>query len=263
MEYYYYSLVLVSIGVFFDSLHSLYNYERYYSNYGFFRIEVLTLDGKSSISKIINYIKPFINNSNFKIVLIVRLLISASIIFFPSFFFPLINLLFLIQLLFNIRNTFSLSGADQMRSILLFGLSIMSFKNNFFLLGGIFIIFQLYISYFFTGYNKLKSPIWRKGSALIYVMNSELFGNRVIQSFLIKKGQTFNIIICWVVILFQLLFPVMASIPQTIIFVFIIGFLFHFSLAVISNLNDFFWTFLSAYPVVYYFVNYFWDKILL
>lgn len=259
MEFFYLSIRLLLVGVFFDSIHNLYYYNKYYSSTsGYFNLGIM-LKKKSrrsnTSSKILNFLKPLIGD-NFYILLLIRALLSFSIILFVSKLYFLIFLLFLLQLLFNIRSSLSLSGADQMRTIFLFGLSVMSIgRSYFFEIGLLFIIIQLNISYFFTGFNKIKSPVWTSGKALIWTMNSELFGNAWFQSFLIKRGILFNKIICWCVILFQLLFPFLSLNNYTVVLFLLIGFSFHLSLAIFSNLNDFFWTFISAYPLVYYLTN--------
>ncbi|OCA80562.1 hypothetical protein BBH99_00220 [Chryseobacterium contaminans] len=255
MDYYFYSIIILSCGIFFDTLHSLYYYSKYYSDFGIFSIDFMfRKSNKDFYSKLFVFFKPLINNKTFCYLLILRLILSLLLIVFVENTYYLIFVVFVIQLLFNLRNRVALSGADQMRTIILFGLSIISINNNFFFeVGSFFIIIQLYISYFFTGYNKLKSPVWRNGNALIWVLNSNLFGNKIIQKKLIDQGQIFNIALCWGVILFQITFPLLASFSHTVVYVLIIGIIFHTSLAALCNLNDFFWSYLSSYPLVYFF----------
>lgn len=257
MEYYYWSLVIISIGIFFDTLSSIVNYKKYYSQVGIFSLgNLIELNGKGVSNKILNFVSPFLNNKMFKYILIVRLIIALLLIFIPNSTYFLVFGLFILQLLFNLRNRPGLSGADQMRTILLFGLSIMSVNDKFYFgIGLLFIVLQVYLSYFFAGYNKAKSPIWRKGNALIWVLNSDLFGNRNIQNFLINRGKLFNKVSCWMVIIFQLGFFLFASIDNSVLYIFAIGIVFHLSLALISNLNDFFWTYISSYPLVYFFAT--------
>ncbi len=257
MSYFFYCLSIISVGIFFDTMHSLYYYKQYYSKTGLFNLQLMfNRKEKGVFIKTVSFLNPLLEDKPFFYILVVRLLLSMLLIIFPSIFYPIIFVIFLIQLLFNIRNKLALSGADQMRTIILFGLSIMSLKSpSFFAVGILFIISQLYISYFFTGYNKLKSVLWRRGSALIWVLNSSLFGNDIIQKRLIRMGKNINRILCWGIILFQLLFPIFASNSVTVLYILAVGFLFHLSLAIISNLNDFFWTYASTYPLVYYFAT--------
>lgn len=257
MEFYFISIKLLFFGIIIDCLNSIINYKMYYTNNGFFNLDLMIgkKSSKTTLTKILRFLYPILNEKFFIYVLIIRFAISILIFIYTNVFLNLILLVFILQLIFNIRNTYSLSGADQMRTMLLFGLFVMSLGHDYFLLGLIFIIIQVYISYFFTGFNKLKSPIWRSGNALIWVMNSELFGNMKVQKFLIRSGRSSNLILCWGTILFQLTFPIFASFPQTLFLFLIIGFIFHLTLAIISNLNDFFWTYISAYPLIYFFIN--------
>lgn len=256
-DYYSISIVLMSIGILIDTIHSLFYYQKYYSSQGIFHIDIIhNKRDKGLFSRILSFLIPVINERVFVYILLVRLVLSIGLIISPQKFSSLIFVVFILQLLFNVRNKLGLSGADQMRTIFLFGLSVMSFPSAaFFNIGMLFIIVQLYISYFFTAYNKFISPVWRKGSALILVFNNDLFGNKFIQNLLVKSGMNINKCLCWGIILFQLTFPVFGSISYTVPFILAAGIMFHLALAATSNLNDFFWTFVSAYPLVYYFAN--------
>jgi hypothetical protein len=88
---------------------------------------------------------------------------------------------------------------------------------------------------------------------IVFVRASKIFPPFL--TFLIRRGKKFNQIICWSIIAFQLFFPILASVEPTVYFILLVGILFHLSLAYISNLNDFFWTYVSAYPLIYFFAT--------
>ena len=57
----------------------------------------------------------------------------------------------------------------------------------------------------------------------------------------------------WAVIVFELLFPLALVAPNSLMFsLFAIGAIFHLGNALVMGLNTFLWTFLAAYPAVWY-----------
>lgn len=112
-----------------------------------------------------------------------------------------------------------------------------------------FLSVYLGLIYFFSGYQKLKSPSWRTGSAMIrFTKKFPFWSNWGIGQqplWLMRlSGQG--------VILFELLFFT-GVLSEEIAFVFVvIGFLFHGLLSFSLGLNHFFWTFLACYPVYLY-----------
>ena len=118
-----------------------------------------------------------------------------------------------------------------------------------------FICFQALLSYFTSGFAKLVSPIWRGGEAMIGIVDTVSYGNKVFARLLVKNA-TLSKLLCWSVIIFECAFPLLAftGVQTTIIFI-VTGIIFHLSIAIFMRLNNFFWTFIATYPAILFFAN--------
>jgi uncharacterized membrane protein YphA (DoxX/SURF4 family) len=112
-----------------------------------------------------------------------------------------------------------------------------------------FLTIYLGLIYFFSGYQKLKSPSWRKGSAMIRFAEKSFFWSK---SGIIEWPLWLLSLAGWGVIVFELLFFT-GVFAEEVAFIFVLtGFLFHGLLSFSLGLNHFFWTFLACYPVYLY-----------
>lgn len=256
------STIILSISLIIDTLNFFFKKHLYFDDSGLFSYNNLILDKRNYLKNI--YIKlPFIfKYKGFYFVMLVRLICSLLLILFFSYNWIFLIFLIIAQLIFNIRNIYTLSGADQMQSIILFGVFISSFNTNgsIALLSFYFITIQLLLSYFFTGFHKIKSKNWRNGQALLLVLNSETFGNQKLLKFLYKNNNI-AIFFCWLIMISQLTFVFSFFIfPQLTIIYLAVFFIFHLSIAFFMNLNHFFWVFISTYPIVFYISYLLWNR---
>ena len=92
------SEIFISIGIIVDTLNSLLNYSKYYSDSGIFSYKILieAESKKNLLLKIQSFFSPILNESGFFIFSIIRLIFSFLLIIFPSQLFFLIFFLFLI-----------------------------------------------------------------------------------------------------------------------------------------------------------------------
>ncbi|WP_394363726.1 HTTM domain-containing protein [Flavobacterium oreochromis] len=139
--------------------------------------------------------------------------------------------------------------SDKLQFFTLIGLIIGFSYSNY--LGILFIALNVLVIYFFTGINKIKSKPWLNGSAIFMVMNIETYGNKKIAKFLYKK-KYFQKILSWLIILFQLSFPLCLINKNFCIIYLTLGFIFHLSNMIIMKLHNFFWLFIATYPCIYY-----------
>lgn len=111
---------------------------------------------------------------------------------------------------------------------------------------------QLILSYFISGWVKIKNPEWRNGKALqdvfqfsVYPVSESLRAWSKLPRMLLSMS--------WGVMLFELLFPfsLISNISLTIAL--IIAASFHFANACLFGLNRFFWIWLAAYPSIIWF----------
>ncbi len=121
------SSTILCIGIFIDSLNVIFKRHLYSIKTGIFPLKFQRNYRSSRVLNSIYDLRPnLFTYNNFIFLMIVRALIALIITLNLSNHFIFYILLFLLQLIFNIRNIFTLSGADQMQNIILFGLVIYS-----------------------------------------------------------------------------------------------------------------------------------------
>ncbi len=119
----------------------------------------------------------------------------------------------------------------------------------------VFIAFQSALAYVLTGYDKLKSPLWRDGTRLVQILQDGNYRFPPLGDYLARHSGL--VAACaWGVILLELLFPLCVILPPAGFWLFITGgLIFHASVAFMMGLHGFWWSFVSTYPALY-FVHY-------
>ena len=119
-------------------------------------------------------------------------------------------------------------------------------------LGFSFITAQTCLCYLTSGMGKVISPVWRKGTAIRGILNTATYANTLAARVLRHR----NVPVwpaSWAVIIFELSFPLVLVAPTRLMFVLLVlGIIFHLGNALVMGLNTFLWTFLAAYPAVWY-----------
>ncbi|RYY75759.1 MAG: HTTM domain-containing protein [Gammaproteobacteria bacterium] len=117
-----------------------------------------------------------------------------------------------------------------------------------------YLAFQLCFSYFQSGYIKVINRDWRNGQALKDVFSITAYP---VSELTRRFGQLPRImlVMSWLVILFELVFPLSLSSQISLILALIVAGLFHLANACLLGLNRFFWIWLSAYPILIWFQN--------
>lgn len=116
----------------------------------------------------------------------------------------------------------------------------------------VFFAFQVLLAYFAAGWDKLRAPAWRNGSLLTRALRHgahrfEPLGDILERSPTLARG------LSWQVILIELLFPLCVLLPMPGFWAFAaLGILFHATVAFCMGLHGFFWSFVAAYPAVYF-----------
>ncbi|MCB0375929.1 MAG: hypothetical protein KDD04_08435, partial [Sinomicrobium sp.] len=188
--------------------------------------------------------------------LIVRIVSIIALAFFMDHPVVQWGIFVLILLTLIIQNVISIYGNDGSDQILLiifsvFALCFTPFTGELLAKTGIvFIAAQSCLSYFTAGTTKLISRQWRSGIALTAIFSTKTYGAEKPYRIL-KKYKPLGVILCWGVILFEVLFPLALFVPLQYAFVFIgLGIVFHILNALIMGLNSFFWAFLATYPAI-------------
>lgn len=111
---------------------------------------------------------------------------------------------------------------------------------------------QLTLSYFQSGWVKVVNPEWRSGRALQQVF--ALSAYPVSESVRLWAGRPQVLLgMSWLVIVFELLFPLALFNHTVLIIALSIAALFHLANAWLFGLNRFFWIWPAAYPVILWF----------
>lgn len=111
---------------------------------------------------------------------------------------------------------------------------------------------QLVLSYFQSGWVKVVNPQWRNGSALqqVFALSAYPVSERVR---LWAQRPRVLWAMSWVIIVFELIFPLALLNQTTLIVVLLIAAVFHLANACLFGLNRFFWIWPAAYPVIIWF----------
>lgn len=115
-----------------------------------------------------------------------------------------------------------------------------------------YLALQLILSYFMSGWVKVKNPAWRSGEALRDVFQFSAYP--VSESLrLWSNSPQALLFMSWGVILFELLFPLSLMTNTSLGIALFITASFHFSNACLFGLNRFFWIWIAAYPSIIWF----------
>jgi len=145
-------------------------------------------------------------------------------------------------------------GADRMGLLVLVCLVLVHFLPTLYWkeLAFGYLAVQLTLSYFISGYVKVINPQWRNGHALSDVF---LFSAYPVSESLrcFSRSKRLLLIMSWLVIMFELMFPFMLLTQATLVVALVIAAAFHLSNAVLFGLNRFFLVWLAAYPSIIWF----------
>lgn len=194
----------------------------------------------------------------FRWVLILRLstaiLVAGCAVFSVLHPLPLLALAIL-NLAINWRSPFGIDGAYQMTVLVATALFVGALgtalgSDSAWSLSLWFVSAQLVLSFFVAGTAKLISRSWRSGQALPGIMSTNMYGNRAMHRLMWGHARRSKAL-CWSVISFEILFPLVLILPAPIALAILLGgILFHASTALVMGLNDFFLSFIPAYPAL-------------
>ncbi len=110
-----------------------------------------------------------------------------------------------------------------------------------------YLALQLVLSYFISGWVKVVNPEWRNGRALRDVFE---FSAYPVSESLRRWAQRpqWLLYMSWIVMLFELLFPLSLLTASSLYVALIVAASFHLANACLFGLNRFFWIWIAAYP---------------
>jgi hypothetical protein len=253
---YYYTIILLSIGLFIKSLEYIVVI-KLFSKGSIFDYSVIGID-LFQLSKLGSFFKVIYSKKGVLLLSLISIL-TVLAVFFTRFqsilFYIALGILLLVNLILYYRHSYGLDGADQMSLLIIITILLCFLINQNDLVGKIglfFIALQLSISYIVSGIAKLFSEKWRSGTAIQGILSTYTYGTAFTRNWL-TKNKSLCKIICWTTILMETLFPISLFFGSDITLIFLgFGFLFHLSIAIVMGLNDFVWSFCAAYPAYYY-----------
>lgn len=115
-----------------------------------------------------------------------------------------------------------------------------------------YLALQLILSYFQSGWVKVINPEWGNGRALQQVFALSTYPVSENMRLWAARPQVLRAM-SWVVILFELLFPLALLHQLLLIVALAVAALFHLANACLFGLNRFFWIWLAAFPIIIWF----------
>ncbi len=204
----------------------------------------------SALQRILGFLLKY---PNFLLLLLVRL-ICAVLILGLSHSVPTLVLLFsTILIALRWRGTFN-GGSDYMTIVILTALGLaVSFRSNFGVVFGClwYITLQVCASYFIAGVVKLRRANWRSGLALRAFLNSTIYEPQaLLQAF--SKNALLVRLSSWLIIAFEISFPLALFNPTLCLMYIALAFLFHLANCYVFGLNRFLLAWAAGYPALLY-----------
>ena len=114
-----------------------------------------------------------------------------------------------------------------------------------------YLALQCVLSYFIAGWVKIINPEWRGGQALADVFRFSAYPvSESLRAFADRPRLLW--LASWMVMLFELLFPLALFSHTTLIMGLVIAAMFHLANACLFGLNRFFWIWLASYPSLFW-----------
>ena len=145
-------------------------------------------------------------------------------------------------------------GADKMTLLILTCLSLAHLAPTRFWteMALSYLAIQVVLSYFVSGWVKLRNPDWRNGTALRDVFG---FSTYPVAENLraLSDAPRLTLVASWFVISLEVAFPLALSSTELLFAALAATALFHLANACVFGLNRFFWIWLAAYPSLIWF----------
>lgn len=249
-----YSSLLTAINSLIGSI-ELYSVKNIFLDQGIYRLENLKNDLEKYPKIVSTFILLLNQESLFNVFLVLKILLSLSLLFLHS---PIIlALLILLNLILTLRFKGAYNGgSDYMTMLTMLALlvSLIDLQNHRLSFLFMYLGVQVILSYFLAGFVKIKDNDWRTGSAIKNIVNGPNYHPPIMIKYIFNIPYT-SFLACWLIIGFELLFPLIIFIPQHLTIVICGLVTFHFLNFIIFGLNRFFFAWLASYPALIYFVT--------
>ena len=195
----------------------------------------------------------FLSYRNFLCLLVARICLAICLLFFSHPLILAILLFSTILIGLRWRGTFN-GGSDYMTILVLSALTVESLSNHSYKISLAvlwYLAIQVCSSYFIAGLVKIRRQNWRDGVALRCFVASTIYKEDGL-SRLVKEKKSIAIVLSWLLLLFEIGFPVALVSPDLSIVVILIAIAFHVGNFYIFGLNRFVFAWLACYPALYF-----------
>jgi hypothetical protein len=198
-----------------------------------------------------------LNRTSFQRLLWLRALLAATLLVAPASWLlqpAAVGAMTFFLFLWSNRSIYGQDGADQMQLILWLAawIAILLRGERAAVLCLWFIAYQACMSYCVAGFAKIRASGWRQGRFLPGVLGTTIYGNRRVGAFL-RHHSSITLAGSWAVLLFETGFPLAWLLPWPWGLAFLAaGCLFHVANAFLMGLGSFLFTFVAAYPAVWF-----------
>ncbi len=189
----------------------------------------------------------------FQTFLLLAAVSSAILVVQPNPYSLAIMSLTTIAVAIRWRGTFN-GGSDCMTFLLLLTsllIWICGRTAQVFYYGLWYIAFQTCLSFFISGWVKIRQSQWRSGQSLINLLEKSAYPIPT-KVRLMAKPKILSLALSWLVILFEISFPMALVLGKFSLVLICLAIIFQVVNFILFGLNRFFWAWLAAYPAVIY-----------
>jgi hypothetical protein len=157
--------------------------------------------------------------------------------------------LYLIALLLAVRHPFGRDGADEMLSLLLFGLSVATLvpEQRIKVMAVLFVCGQLTLSYIVAGFSKLRSRAWMKEGVLAGILSTDIYGRMPSLGRWLSAHSQIDLLCGLLVVFMEVGYPLLFLPFRAVAIGFLLmTLLFHFATAALMGLYTFLFVFSGA-----------------
>lgn len=182
---------------------------------------------------------------------VLRILLSIATIAAPSggVLLALLFIYFLSLLYFS--GPFN-GGSDALSTVALICMTIAFLSDGKVALAALwYLSLQVSLSYLKAGFHKVCDKEWRSGDALLSHLTNPLYTPTLVHRIFARLPKAV-FLLSWIVILFELTFPLIFLGGNFLVTYLACGLLFHFFISYLMGLNRFLLTWPATYPVLIY-----------
>jgi hypothetical protein len=243
------TLRLLGFSLILQSLEFL-QIRKEFSDEGYWPLPILKTDFDSFPSALRSPLLVLMRPRVFTSLIGCQLALAVFLMVQPHWLTALLILIISLLILWRFRGTYN-GGSDSMTVLVLtastFGLCFS--ESEWLVRASLFYIAaQVVLSYFLAGIVKIRSRTWWTGEALKAIVSKSVPSGWTAR----LQIPAFALTASWMILLFELLFPMALWTPATASVLILFGFLFHLGNIYFFGLNRFLWAWVAGYPALYF-----------